>query len=156
VTEVIVSLVGAIVGSAITLVYTNWSEKLARKREEKILRKTLLEESQLHIKVLEVLGSQYAKPKAVHPMRVSLDLFVHALNRHVGEIGDVGLIRLLSQVVLNVRALNTALDRYEPELMKALDDSRRLQNVEHSRKGICRNIQLCQCAINELKAKLES
>lgn len=111
-TEVVASLIGAIVGSMITLVYTHWHEKSAQDTERRILRDALQQESQLQIAVLEALCSQYARPQSVHPARGSIDLFLHALNRHVGELGNLELIQMLSQVVLHAKALNTALDRY--------------------------------------------
>ena len=155
-TEVVASLIGAIVGSVITLMYAHWHEKTARETERRILRSSLLEECLLQINVLEALRSQYAQPKSVHPARVSSDLFQHALNRHVGELGDTELIRRLSQVVLHARALNTALDRYEPALLEAMDDRRRLPNIEHSRIAICNNIKLCKQVIETLKAHVQS
>lgn len=151
-TELIASLVGAIVGSLITLVCANWHEKSAQKTERRILRKTLQEECKLQMALLEKLGSQYAHPQSVNPARVSLDLFVHALNRHVSVLGDVKLIRELSQVVVLAKALNAALDRYEPALLKAMSDSRWLPNVESSRQGICVNIRLCKKVLCELEA----
>lgn len=155
-TELIASLVGAIVGSVITLVYAKWHEKSAEEKERQILRKTLQEECKLQMALLEKLGSQYAHPQSVNPARVSLDLFVHALNRHVSVLGDVKLIRELSQVVVLAKALNAALDRYEPALLKAVEDSRWLPNVEHSRMGICNNIRLCMQVVDELKAEVQS
>ena len=155
-TEVVASLIGAIVGSVITLVYAHWHEKTAQETERRILRDALQKESQLQIAVLEVLRSQYARPQSVHPARVSIDLFLHALNRHVGELGDLELIQMLSQVVLHAKALNTALDRYEPALLEAMDDHRRLSNVEHSRIAICNNIKLCKQVIETLKTHVQS
>lgn len=154
-TELIASLVGAIVGSLITLVCANWHEKSAQKTERRILRKTLQEECKLQMALLEKLGSQYAHPQSVNPARVSLDLFVHALNRHVSVLGDVELIRKLSQVIVLVKALNTALDRYEPALLKAVADPRWLSNVESSRIGICSNIRLCKQVLVELNSLVQ-
>ena len=154
-TELIASLVGAIVGSLITLVYANWHEKSAEEKERRILQKTLQDECQLQMALLERLGGQYAQPKSVNPARVSLDIFVHALNRHVSVLGDIKLIRKLSQVIVLVKALNTALDRYEPALLKAMSDSRWLPNVESSRQGICANIRSCKKVLCELKATVQ-
>lgn len=155
-TELISSLVGAIVGSLVTLVYANWHEKSAEEKERRILRKTLQEECQLQMALLEKLGGQYAKPKSVNPARVSFDLFVHALNRHVSVLGDVKLIRELSQVVVLAKALNAALDRYEPALLKAMSDPRWLPNVESSRIGICSNIRLCKQVLVELNTMVQN
>lgn len=154
--EVIASLLGAIVGSAITLLCANWHEKSAQKRERQILQEALLEECQLQGALLMKLGSQYAQPQSVNPARVSLDLFAHALSRHIDALGDVKLIQKLSQVVVHVKALNAALDRYEPALLKAVEDSRWLPNVEHSRMGICNNIRLCMQVVDGLKAEVQS
>ena len=155
-TELIASLVGAIVGSVITLVYANWHEKSAQEKERRILQKTLQEECQLQMSLLEKLGGQYAQPQNVNPARVSIDIFVHALNRHVGIFGDVKLIRKLSQVVVLAQALNAALDRYEPALLKAVSDSRWLPNVESSRQGICANILLCKKVLVELSTIVQA
>ena len=155
-TELIASLVGAIVGSVITLVYTNWHEKSAQEKERRILQKTLQEECQLQVSLLEKLGGQYTQPQSVNPARVSIDIFVHVLNRHVSVLGDVKLIRKLSQVVVLAKALNAALDRYEPALLEAMDDRRRLPNIEHSRIAICNNIKLCKQVIETLKAHVQS
>lgn len=154
--EIIASLTGAIVGSVVTLAYTTWHERSSKKREQQILQNVLQKECQLQMAVLETLSQQYAQPQRVNPMRVSIDIFTHALNRQVGEFGDVGIIRALSQVILNVKALNTALERYEPELMKAMEDSRRLHNVERSRKGICNNIQLCMRVLSGLSTEVSA
>ncbi len=155
-TELIASLVGAIVGSVITLVYTNWHEKSAQEKERRILQKTLQEECQLQMSLLEKLGGQYAQPQSVNPARVSIDIFVHVLNRHVSVLGDVKLIRKLSQVVVLAKALNAALDRYEPALLKAVSDSRWLPNVEISRQGICANIRLCKKVLVELSTMVQA
>ena len=150
--ELIASLIGAIVGSVITLVYTNWHEKTAQEKEKRILKEALQGECRLQMLLLERLDNQYAQSQSVNPGRVSLDLFVHALNRHVAELGDVKLICKISQLVVLVKALNTALDRYESALLKAIADPRWLPNVENSRKGICINIKNCKQVLNELVA----
>lgn len=153
-TDLIASLVGAIVGSVITLVYANWHEKAAQRKEREILRKTLRDECRLQTALLEKLDSAYARPQSVNPARVSLDVFVHALNRHMGVLGDVELIRSISHVVVLAKALNLALDRYEPALLQAMDDHRCLPNVEHVRRSICTNIHLCKQVLAELQEKV--
>ena len=55
------SLIGAIVGSVITLVYTNWHEKFALEKEKRILQEALLGECQLQMALLERLDNQYAQ-----------------------------------------------------------------------------------------------
>lgn len=148
--EIITSLIGAIVGSVITLVYTNWHEKFALEKEKRILQEALLGECQLQMALLERLDYQYAQSQSVNPGRVTLDLFVHALHRHVTELGDVKLISKISQFVVQAKALNAALDRYEPALLKAVADPRWLSNMENFRKGICVNITNCKQGLNEV------
>ena len=154
--EVIASLLGAIVGSAITLLCANWHEKSAQKRERQILQEALLEECQLQGALLEGLDGQYAQSQRVNPARVSIDLFVHALNRHVDVLGDVKLIQKLSQVVVHAKALNTALDHYESTLLRAVEIPQWLSNVERLRMSICSNIRLCKRVVDELKAEVQS
>ncbi len=59
--ELIASLIGAIVGSVITLVYTNWHEKTAQEKEKRILQEALLGECLLQMALLERLDNQYAQ-----------------------------------------------------------------------------------------------
>ena len=67
-------------------------------------------------------------------------------------LGDVKLICKISQLVVLVKALNTALDWYEPALLEAISDPLWLPNVENSREGICINIKNCRQVLNELAA----
>ena len=146
--EVIAALAGAIIGSMLTLVYSSVHETNGLRREREIIRKTLLDESALQHDVLNVLEARYKQPQSVNPARFTLDIFEYALKRHLSVLGDVALIQKLSQLLINVRALNVALDRYEPELMKAMADTRRIPNVERMRLGICKSIQLCRKSLH--------
>ena len=146
--EVVAALAGAVIGSMLTLVYSSVHETNELKREREIIRKTLLAECALQHDVLNVLEARYNEPKSVNPARFTLDIFEYSLKRHLSGLGDVVLIQKLSQLVINVRALNVALDRYEPELMKAMADTRRIPNVERMRLGICKSIQLCKKSLH--------
>ena len=148
--EVLASLIGAIVGSVITLIYAHWHEWSAHKMEQQILRNTLLEECQLQMGLLEEFEKYYAQPQYVHPARISIDLFAYAINRHVAILGDVKLIKTLSLVILHSKALNTVLDRYEAILAGTIILPR-MGDVESLRIVICHNIKLCKKGLDELQ-----
>ena len=154
--EVVAALAGAIIGSMLTLVYSSVHETNELKREREIIRKTLLAECALQHDVLNVLEVRYKEPQSVNPARFALDIFEYALKRHLSGLGDVVLIQKLSQLVIKVRALNMALDRYEPELMKALAETRRIPNVERMRLGICKSIQLCKKSLHVVCLALQN
>lgn len=86
------SLFGAIVGAAITLLFEILRKCCSEWRERRILRKTLKEECGLQLVVLKSLRNQYNNAGAVHPLRCGLDVFEHALRRHVEELGNIVLI----------------------------------------------------------------
>lgn len=154
--EVVAALAGAIIGSMLTLVYSSFHETNGLRREREIIRKTLLVECELQRDVLNVLEVRYKEPQSVNPARFTLDIFEYALKRHLSGLGDVVLIQKLSQLTINVRALNMTLDRYEVELMKALADTRRIPNVERMRLGICKSIQLCKKALHVVCLSLQN
>ncbi len=154
--EVVAALAGAVIGSMLTLVYSSVHETNGLRREREIIRKTLLVECKLQRDVLNVLEVRYKEPQSVNPARFTLDIFEYALKRHLSGLGDVVLIQKLSQLTINVRALNMTLDRYEVELMKALADTRRIPNVERMRLGICKSIQLCKKALHVVCLSLQN
>ena len=153
--EIIAALVGAIIGSFLTLAYSSVHESNALRRERKIIKSTLLSECELQYGVLNVLEGRYKQASSVNPARVALDLFEYGLSRHMAVLGNIVLIQKLSQFIINVRALNMALDRYEPELLKALADTRRMANVERMRIGICNSIKLCKKTLQIVQSSLE-
>ena len=152
--EIVTALLGAIIGSVLTLVYSSVHESIALRRERKIIKSTILSECELQNSVLNVLAKRYGQSSSVNPARVSLDLFEHGLSRHITVLGNIALIQKLSHLIINVRALNMALDRYEPELLKALDDTRRMDNVERMRIGICNSISLCKSSLKAVQSTL--
>jgi hypothetical protein len=154
--EIVAALTGAIIGSVLTLVYSGVHESIALRRERKIIKNTLFSECELQSRVLTVLEKRYKQSSSVNPVRVALDLFEHGLSRHMAVFGNIVLIQKLSQFIVNVRALNMALDRYEPELLKALADTRRMANVENMRIGICNSIILCKKTLQVVQSTLKN
>ena len=153
--EVVAALVGAIIGSAITLVYSSVREHLALRREQKIINNALLAEGELKLELLKTLQSSYKYLGGISPVRFSLDLYEHALLRHMTALGNLKLIAQLSQLIIDARSLNSALDRYEPELLKAMEDTRRKPNVENMRVAICKNIGVCSIALENVRKVLK-
>ena len=153
--EVVAALVGAIIGSAITLVYSSLREYLALRREQKTINNALLAEGEFKLELLKTLESSYGHPRGISPVRFSLDLYEHALLRHMTALGNLKLIAQLSQLIIDARSLNSALDRYEPELLKAAEDNRRMPNVENMRMAICQNIGVCRIALENVRKILK-
>lgn len=154
--EIIAALVGAIIGSALTLGYSSVQKNNARKREQQIIKCALLSECETQKQILDILEQSYNHPCGVNPTRFALDLFAYALHRHVAELGDVELIGKLSHLTVNIRALNTTLDRYEPKLLQGLEGHHGMTNVEQMRIGICNYIQCCKKALTAVRLVLES
>ena len=153
---IVLSLFSGIIGCLLTLVCSSARENNTRKRERKILKQALVSECGLQDHILTAIEEWHARPYGVNPARFSLAVFEHGLNRHIVVFGNIELIQKLSQLTVNVKALNTTLDRYEQELLAALKNNHVPENVEIMRKGIRNCIQMCRTALIAVKLASEN